>query len=229
MWARVVRMPGASSPGFMETIRAAVAAQVPITLASPGNRGVIALVDPAAGTMVTITLWETLDALHASGPQMRPVVRSLEVATAASSSDTEILAWSVLVCDVRAHHALGATPLDASLAPCARIAVYPGDPGPDLTGRARAMADMLRPIGFEDPGLGGLVVAAHPDSGRVLSCVVFVDRAAFDAASERLSGATTAMSIAVSSTPAQPATAVWQVLCCEVSGRVVGAEDDAER
>ena len=228
MWARVVRMPGASSPGFMETIRAAVAAQVPITLASPGNRGAIVLVDPVAGTMLTVTLWETLDALQEVAGRVRKVVDGLEAETGADDKATDIRPWRLVVCDVPArldpegHPGDGASPL------CARVTLITGDPGPDLVEHARAAASAMREVFFETLGfLGGLQVA-DPETGRLLTCSVWASSNDLAAATDRLRAGTQGMTIAVGAQSDSAEIAVWEVLACDLPVRVVTEEDDPD-
>ena len=227
MWARVVRMPGASSPGFVDTIRTAAAEQVPITQSTPGNRGVVALVEPVAATMLTITLWRTLDDLTSSGAQMRDVVEGLERKTGAPQGAGETTPWKVVVSDVPAR--LGPERhLEDPLSPlCARVAVVHGDPGPDLVKRARFASAALRSSFFETPGFLGGLALADPGTGRLLTCGVWAGRDEFVAAADRIRGWTQGITISVGAEPGA-ATALWDVLACDVPVRILTDEDDPD-
>lgn len=228
MWARVVRMPGASSPGFIDTIRAAAAVQVPITRASAGNRGAIVLVDPVAGTMLTVTLWETLDALQEVAGRVRTVVDGLEVETGADEKATEIRPWRLVVCDVPARLDPEGHPGDGASPFCARVTVIPGEPGPDLVERARVAATAMRDVFFATPGFLGGIQVADSETGRLLTCSVWANSDDLVGAADRLRAGTQGMTIAVGAETDSAGIAVWDVLACDLPVRVVTEEDDPD-
>lgn len=227
MWARVVRLPGGTAPDFPDLIRAAVAAQVPITLSSPGNRGVVALVDPASSMMLTITLWQTLDDLMSTGVQMRGVVEGLEASTGAPHGAGEISPWKVVVCDVPARLGPERHLEDEPSRLCARMVVVRGDPGPDLVKRARFAYAALRSSFFETPGFLSGLALADPGTGRLLTCGLWAGRDELVAAADRIRGWTQGFAISVGAEPGA-ATALWDVLACDVPVRILTDEDDPD-